>query len=162
MTEEEGGRQVADIVYTLGIAATGQVERNPRSWQAFTNFLASHPGLVIVDLRLPRNTPQELSPWNGSRLDYYFHSERDYSYLVLGHLLTELYGIESQAEQRFPGLHKTIAIKRLIAILRHGKDLLCFCEQKLYAGSVRELVVKLILEQLPDTVQQELDLGLTQ
>jgi len=150
------------IVYTLGIAPAKQDDRNPRSWQAFTNFLTSHPGLVIVDLRFPRNRLPELSPWNGSRLDLYFHSKRDYSYLVLGHLLTELYGIESQAERRFPGLHKTIAIKRLIAILRHGKDLLCFCEQKLYAGSVRELVVKLIREQLPGTTQQELDLGLTQ
>jgi hypothetical protein len=145
------------VVYTLGIDSTGKDERNPRSWQYFTDFLTNHRGLVIVDLRFPRNRQQESNPWNGLRMDRYFHAERDYSYVVLGHLLTALHGIESESEKKFPGMHTTLAITRLIAILRQGKDLLCFCDDGKYEGSVRERVATLIGEQLPDSTHQELN-----
>jgi hypothetical protein len=148
---------MTDVVYTLGIDSTRKDDRTPRSWQYFTDFLTNHRGLVIVDLRFPRNRQQEINPWNGLRMDRYFHVERDHSYVVLGHLLTELHGIESGSEKEFPGMHTKIAIKRLIAILRQGKDLLCFCDDETYEGSVRERVATLISEQLPGITHQELD-----
>lgn len=144
-------------VYTLGIDTPGDEDRDPRSWQVFTNFITPHCGLVIVDLRFPRTRPPVSNPWNGLQLDRYFHAKRDHPYLILGHLLTELHGIESESENKFPGLHTTIAIGRLIAILQHSEDLLCFCEGKLYAGSVREHVIKLICERLPGIAHQELN-----
>lgn len=143
------------IVYTMGIDAAREDDRNPRSWQAFTDFLTSHRGLVVVDLRFQRIRQPEVNPWNGLRMDRYFHAERDYSYVLLGHLLTALHGIESESEEQFPGMHAKLAIKRLVDILHHGEDLLCFCEEEHYAGSVRERVVKLMREQLADTAHEE-------
>jgi hypothetical protein len=89
-------------------------------------------------------------------LDRYFHAERDYSYIVLGHLLTELHAVESESEKKFPGMHKTIAIGRLLKILHRGKDLLCFSAEEKYEGSVRERVTTLICKQFPGITHQEL------
>lgn len=130
----------------------------PNAWLHLLAFLESHQKAGIIDLR-PLGQEGHDPQWTRKALDAYFRFyAKEHHYAFIG-LLTGPIHLPLEADDRpHAKVNRQIGITRLVSRLRHGEDLVCFCSSGEYEGSVRQVVVTLIREVLPDVEHQELEI----
>lgn len=130
----------------------------PNAWLHLLAFLGSHQKAGIIDLR-PLGQEGDDPQWTRNALDAYFRFyAKEHHYAFIG-LLTGPIHLPVEADDRLhAAVNRHIGITRLVSRLRHGEDLVCFCSSGEYERSIRQAVVTLVREVLPEVEYQELEI----